>query len=500
MPVTRRHAIVLAFAVVAAACSGSGSESAAESKPRQQRLSARPSASRAPLGIPVIETTLLPDSPDRVRSLQTDGKHLYLYREINNEPTSYARVDPKTGQVLAEIPIRPLPAGLPYDSPAAVQPTGDEVLFADGERSVILVLDPDTLQLRRRIALPPNTRTDLIRVAGPNASIWIGHRRYDADILAGITARLGISLIDPDAGRVVETKNLPPCGAKGAVQVGELLVFSPECTNQLTVTNLESGTSEVVPSFQHDTDLHPIRDTVWLRWTELGFIARFDPKTKAMETIDLNAGGPLLQSAGIAKESRGSLWAFGHPADTDLSSVIYRIDPDAVTVTARGWLPAGSLVLGEFGYTVKNGRLARFRLSDVEGGAPSDLVRPSPVESKPFTPRAADEREVLQTFSLVFDPNVSNAEAAPYLERTPGLDALRSNLVDLARRIGPSLKLIVTHVTVGDDNATVSYSYMLDGKIAFVPFVGSLRRVDDKWLVSRDSLCRLAEQAAVKGC
>jgi hypothetical protein len=349
--------------------------------------------------------------------------------------------------------------------------------------------------------MPPNTRLDMTRIA-PHAEVWVGHRRYDEDAIAGVDTFVGISHVDPDAGKIVETREMQPCGAKGAAQVDDLLVVSPECTHQLTVINLKTGSTEIVPSFQHDTDLHPLGDNVWLRWTELGFIAKFDPKTKTMKTLDLNADGPLLRAAYVADRTRGdTVWAFGFPADPDLPDVIYRIDPDTVAVTARGFVPDRLSIVDGVGYTITtDGRVARLDLDGVQGGAPPDVVRPSPIEAKPFQPRTADERDVLETFSRVFSPAVTNADAAPYLEDAAGLDAVRTNLGDLARRIGDSLQLVVTQVTIRGDTASISYSYMLDGKIAFVPFAGSLQRVGDKWIVSRASMCRLAQQAAVKGC
>jgi hypothetical protein len=269
--------------------------------------------------------------------------------------------------------------------------------------------------------------------------------------------------------------------------------------------DLTTGTSQIVPNYQHDTDLHPIGDDVWLRWTELGYVARLDPAKGTFTSIDLNADGPLLRSAFIADGHTGRrgepIWAFGFPVDESLPDIVFRIDPKTVTVTARAWIINRLALVDGTGYTLTaDGRVASFDLDEVQGGAPREVVRRDPVSATLFTPDTSDEREVLEVFTRVFDHHVPNAEAAPNLEDATALESVRTQLMALGEQIGPSLKLIVTDISVSDDTASVAYSFMLNDKIAFVPLAGALERVNGEWIVTHESLCRLADQAAISGC
>jgi hypothetical protein len=497
-------ALVVFTTLIASCAADGGSESSQPtSNRREQPISAQPTESETRGEIPTLAAMTLPESPRDLINILTDGRRMYGVRATNGEPTSVARLDTTSGRVLAELPIPPIPAGVPFDGPIAFIATGDEVLALVGDRAALTILDPDTLQLRHEVTLPANTRSELIRVAGPDSEVWVGHRRHDSDAQAGINTLTGVSHVDVDAGRVIETRPIPPCGAKGAVQVrDDYLVFSDYCSNQLNLVGLESGATKIVPTFQHDADLHPLGDDLWLRWTELGYVALLHPESGEMQTLDLNADGPLLRSVFIADRTDGdTVWAIGFLADDDFAGIAYRIDPATVAVTARAYIPSRLTVINGVGYTItREGQAASLDLEDIGSGAPREIVRPSPVEAKPYEPRNRDERDVLATFSRVFDHGVTNAEAAPHLEDAAALDPVRTGLLDLARQLGPSLKLVVTHITVSGNNASISYSYLLNGKIAFVPLAGSLERVGGEWIVSRASMCRLAQQASVTGC
>ena len=65
------------------------------------------------------------------------------------------------------------------------------------------------------------------------------------------------------------------------------------------------------------------------------------------------------------------MWAFGQPADPSLPYVIYRIDPETVTVTARAWSPGRLLVIDDVGFTLNEGRLETLDLDAIDDGVRS---------------------------------------------------------------------------------------------------------------------------------
>jgi hypothetical protein len=59
---------------------------------------------------------------------------------------------------------------------------------------------------------------------------------------------------------------------------------------------------------------------------------------------------------------------------------------------------------------------------------------------------------------------------------------------------------VATALSTDGDAATLDYVFLVEGKLAFPPLSADLERVDGRWIVTGDSICRLAELAAAARC
>jgi hypothetical protein len=459
-------------------------------------------------GIPRLATRPLERSPQDLERAGTDGSHLYVERVREGVAWQLVRVDPSNGRVRAHHTYRSVPQGTPYGGGASLAYTPKGVVLLDGGRTSVKLLDPVTLRVRDRIRLPANTRSELPADRDLAETVWVGHKRYASDQLAEHYSRMAVTRLDLDRGRAAKPRPVPPCGTKGGVQAdAETLVLGVECSYRIAVMDLPRRSTSLVPAFQTRPEVSIHFGQVWVRWSDLGYLARFDPQRHTFRTLDLNTEGPLLRSLFALTAGARSLWLVGIPADPTLPRVLYRIDPETVTVTARAWTDAPVVFVGDLGFTTVHpggqgtpGRLARFDPASLRSGAPSTTVRPEPLRAREARPRSRVERSVLSAFKRVFDYRVPNKEAAPNLEHANELAPVRSKLTRVAREGFGAVELLVTDIAVAGDQASVAYIFLLNGSPAFVPFSGSLVRHGGRWLVTRDSICRLAEVAAVAQC
>jgi len=416
---------------------------------------------------------------------------------MGQAPSHLVRVDTRTGRVVAQRAVRP-PQG-PYGMLPNWATTGSEVILLDGDRSTALVLDPDTLAERDAIPLPANARAELTD-DGKLRAVWISHALRSPDQLAGITTATGVTRLDLTPGTAGPMRPVGPCGVWNAVQpTRSRLVVMLKCTNQLGVLDLESGKLHVVPSIQYEADLGQVDDRVWMRWSELGFVGVLSHRGDELQTLDLNAEGPLLGGIFNIQRAAGSIWVTGRPADPALPGVVYRIDPKKVVVTARAWTTDAVAVTERRGFGYRDGRIVAWDPATVDGGAPKHAVRPSPTHPVRYRPRTSGERAVRDAFMTVFDPETSNAAAAPFLEDAASLANVRTALAATAQQF-PGVEVVVTRIAINGARAAVAYSLAVDGMLAFVPLTGAAERVDGRWVVTRSSLCRLAAVANLPGC
>jgi hypothetical protein len=434
----------------------------------------------------------------------SDGERLYAGRVGPTGPVSHlVRLEPRTGAVLAEYRYEPVPPGSPFDSNGVWLSTGSAIVLLEGARSEAVILDPDTLEVRRRVALPANSRSYIPWSGRTDSPVWIGHRRNEGDTLLGVHTFMGATRIDPAAG-LGETRETPVCGTRGGAQpTPRLLIIDVNCAEQIAFVDLESGATEIVSAFQRQTDIRQLGTKVWARWRTLGFVGTIDPFAKTIKALDLNAEGPLLASMGGLSQGAGSVWVLGEVADPDIPNVVYRIDPRSVTVSGRASKPGGGVaVLDGVGYGFDaDGRLATFDPAGVTGGKPTEVIRPELSVTEPHRPRNAAERMVIANFLRVYDHRVPNPEVAALIEDPDTILPVRTKLIELARTAFPGVEVVVTQVSVRGDRASVVYSFLLDGKPALGTLAGSLRRVDGTWKVSRESICRFAIEAAIDpGC
>jgi hypothetical protein len=78
--------------------------------------------------------------------------------------------------------------------------------------------------------------------------------------------------------------------------------------------------------------------------------------------------------------------------------------------------------------------------------------------------------------------------------------AARQRIQDVAARVWPGVEVVPTALSLDGDTAALNYVFLLEGRTAFPPQVAQLERVGGTWSVSGDTICNLAELAAVAQC
>ena len=222
--------------------------------------------------------------PAYLQFLGTDGTRLYAEHQVNGLETGFVRLDRGTGEIVAEYKVRDYVPGLPYDPGTSWTISPDGVVVLDGDRKTVAVLDSDTLEVRRRVPLPKNTRPALPPHSQNAGPVWVGHKSLDFDSFRGVYTRRATTLIDVKKARAVKTIDLPACGSKGGVQPARTtLVLHLECSHQLAVIDLPTGKKQLIPAFQLGADISLIGNTPWFRWNELGYLAAPGPGHRQAE-------------------------------------------------------------------------------------------------------------------------------------------------------------------------------------------------------------------------
>ncbi len=439
--------------------------------------------------IPAVPVERLADVPGPWRSVRAEDGRIYAFQRTPAGTYILGRFDPTTGALLTS---RELPRWSSY----TLAPEGVVLLYVEGHRVDVLGLDD--LATLRSIDIPegqPDLNADTPR-RGP---FWIGYRRTGEAQLAGRATPMALLRLDLAAGTVAERREATPCGAKSAAQIDDQrLAYVIECAYQPAVLDLTTGEEQALDGFPDGAHAYAIDGTAWFRWKTLGFVARI--RDDRLETLDLNADGPLLANLNAFAVVGDSVLLTGEPADPGAEPVLYRLDRRTFRVAARTRVPDKVVgFTGGAGYVATEGGLLRFDLDDVSGGAPSTVTRPDPGVPAGATASSADEAAVIDTMAAVFDPDVPAAQAGPLLE-DPALIPLREQITAFARVAYPDVDVRVTAVTVDGDGAAVVYLLTREGRSAFVPLSATLVRRDGRWLVTRDAVCQVFEAAAFPGC
>jgi hypothetical protein len=497
VPLRLRGAALVFLVAVSAGC-----QSKASSRPKPRPASSPQSAlpvALARFGIPRLALTPIPGAALDISGLSSDGTHLYGNVIRNGTQLRFVRLDPKTGRIVASYTVRHPPAGFPYTGLASGI-TDAGIVTLDGVRSEARFLDPITLRVRSVVALPPGSRTDMPTDVNLHGPLWLGHQRWSTDQITGKNTLMGVTRVVPTAGSP-QTRTVPPCGSKGGVQpTADLLVINLECAYQIAIMNLATGNTYTFPSFLSRVDVTMLGREVWAHWKDLGFVGRVDAVHHSLETLDLNADGPVLSYAGAMRYGAGYVWVAGVPANAQLPQMLFKIDPRTVRVVARVWAPSVAFV-GETGYAVDaEGRLETFDPRLVTGAAPSHVRRPTAHTPVAHKARDTIERAVMRDFSIVYDYTRPNAAVARYVEHQENALALRAKLTQLATHLYRNIHIVITDVAVQGDTASLSYSFVLGKTSAFVALSAALTRVGNRWVVSADSICHLADVAGLGNC
>ena len=337
-------ALVMVMAILLAGCSGSDEPAAGASSTPPPESTETAGEPAGPHGIPVLDTEEVAFLGEEWvgmnarNGISARNGRLYLGRSIDEATTEIVRADPDTGEIVAR-------RTLPKLQVWSVRDAG--VLTQAPDRRSFEVLDLDTLEPLRQFTLPEDARAYVGSVS--TEPMWVGLRRFDEDQLQGIFTRMGAAQIDIDAGEVSRSVDLPPCGARNAVEPRPgTLVASNECTNQIMVLDLDTGELTTRPGFPTAAFLSGFGEQVWMRWNSYAVVARWIDGE--LITLDINGDGPHVTNL------VGFIWADDHvllnsdTEDASLPRLLHRIDPETVTVVGRAWIPPTSTFDGDVGY------------------------------------------------------------------------------------------------------------------------------------------------------
>jgi len=442
-------------------------------------------------GIPDLEYTSLGGDEGEWTGMKAVEGRLYAQERVSADVIRVVRFDPGSGMVEASTELTDIEGW--NVSPAAV-------MALEVDRRHLHLLDPDTLELRHTVDFGELGRSGMGGDFPRSDDIWFGLRRRDVDQLQGVLTDMAAVRVDPDTGQVVDRREAPPCGASVVVELDGHLVMGVVCVEQVATLDLATDEVRTYEAFPVGVTVLAWEDTAWLRWKDLGYVGRVRPGDEELETLDLNADGPVLAEVSPLVGGPRGVWLTGLPTDADLDRVLYLVDTDTFTVTARARTPSTVAFLGEVGYVVADGRLATFDPGSVVGGAPREVVRPPTGAPPEVEPVDEVERAVVEAFSTVFDGTVPDEEAWRHLVDDEEMRQVRSQLLELAQQLYPGVAARVTALATDGATASVAYVFIYDDKVAFVPLTGSLTFDGTNWRVTRDTVCRLAAQAAVSEC
>jgi len=484
----RRATPLVLLAFVVGSCSASRPNDDAEVEPTRRRTAPPSSTVLVAQPIPQLALRPLAPVPGEWTGIRSDGTRVYAFRELGTGIATLGRFDPATGALLAS---RDLPKWSSY----TVTAHGVVVLRVDERR--LLVLDLEDLSDLRSIALPDG-RPDLNADLPHGDPFWIGSRQTREGAIAGRPARMALVRIDLASGVIAEIRDVTECGAKSAAQLDDRRVaFVIECTYQPAVLDLETGHETTFDGFPDAAHTFAVAGTAWFRWKALGYLARLHDG--GVESLDLNADGPVIANLNASVTAEKSVWIVGEAA-TGTSNVLYRVDPEDFRVTGRASLPTdGVAFVNGRGLTATTGGLQSFDPSTVMSAVPRQVVRPTLGVPPAVETDDPDELAAIEVFSTTFDPSVPTVSVVAKLE-DPTLAPLRDELARFANSVYPGVVPRVTAVSVDGESASLTYVLPRDGKLAFVPVSATLRRVASGWVVTRDSLCELAQLAGVSDC
>lgn len=493
MLLTRMCSLVAALVLAATACSGTTADvdDVGADEPSAAVDATSDAATDEPYGIAELEVTSLGGDRGDWVGMKAAGGHLFAHERLEADGLRLVRFDPTTGSVLAERELTNVEGW-------TVAPSA--VVGVSKDRRYVTLLDPATLEVRHEVDLGEDARAGNNGDTPRTDEFWLGLRRRDSDQLQGIYTDMAAIRLDLDTGEVAERHDAPPCGASSVTQLDDHLVMGVVCAEQVATLELATGATTSYEAFPAGVTVLSFDDAAWLRWKDFGYLGRLRPGDEAIETLDLNADGPLLSEISPQMGGPRGIWVTGTPVEADVPPVLYVIDTDTFTVVARAWTPAPVAFIDGVGYVIADGRLATFDPASVVGGAADEVVRPDTGPPAAYEPRTDEERAIVDAFTTVFDPDVPTDTVAQNLVDDPETLELRNQLIDLAQQLYPGVSTRVTALAVGDGAASLAYVFLLDGQLAFVPLTGSLDFDGTHWRVTRDTVCRLAAQAGISEC
>ncbi|HXY29875.1 MAG TPA: hypothetical protein VEI06_04130 [Gemmatimonadaceae bacterium] len=234
--------------------------------------------------LPVASRTALPKSPDWM-AMAFDAVWVVNYR-----PSTVNRLDPRTGAVLASIPIG--------DNACLGIAVGPQSLWvASCGSGELTEIDPQTNSVRRRVSLPLHRRREGA-LAYANGFLWIPLAEPD-------TTGTVLGQVDPETGKLVASIAVPPASDVVVGGFGALWVASSWANSVLRVdpkTRQVTARIRVGPSPKF---MAVGLGSVWVQNRHDGTVSRIDPDS-AREVARIATEAPTPY--GDLAVGEGAVW------------------------------------------------------------------------------------------------------------------------------------------------------------------------------------------------
>jgi hypothetical protein len=510
----RATAVLLAGAIITAACADVGDQSAATTpiapgstlvapatalpapetaSPVSERgapvsvSTPRPSTSPdvpivfPPPDLPLVVSSELDVGVPDLLALKHGGEWLFGM----GTPSTLVRIDPVTGVVDA----LDLGLGESIEGAAGHAYVGDSVWVLGGPfRDTLVEVDAATMVEILRIRLDDDHG---IRQQLPSDELWLttlkAVRRVDVD--AGAVDPPVELEVDPSAGALVAHGGAVWVPLPSAARVARI----DTTTGEVTTIDTEPGPGSITAA----------DGTIWVAHSPTASVSRIDaPTGKVVGVTDVDIAGDVASVSAVPaiQATADAVWVIVRFAGSPFRDAIVRLDPVTGQIDGSRTIPFPSNT-----WEARDGELWVHRANrgsliavDVDGfsDAPatwiSDLL---PVGSAPTTaptPNAGSpaDASLADAFERLTDPTVPAAEL--------GLGELAPVRDEMLALLGaqPGGELRIVELDLDEDNAVVLFDVVVEGDVSIMPgleFVFERASSDERWVVSAESFCDVAD-------
>ncbi len=405
---------------------------------------------------------------------RSDGDHIWA----TGRDGLVVRVDPSSG-VVDELVIDGLDGRLlPTVADGAIW-------LAELGASHVVRIDRATLE-----AEPPLEVAGPVGlvVAGSDGRLWIESSEPPA----------GLRPFDPVAGTTGELVVVDDRGEVAGSAWGFGSLWAPRFEgNEIVRLDADGAPLGTVATGVGPADVRPVGDRLWFVNRIDGTLGRLDPGTLDVVTVDLNAGGPPIDTPSGVVGNSDDVWTLA-ASIVDGTAIVFRVDARTGEVIARRTAPQGLHIDAVGGLAMVGDRLFLLTTSTaelLELDVDDFTTEANPARSVPTTPLTSDdEAAVRSALETLFASTTTTDEMAERIDRgatlTTAIAAFKQFFDD--NFAGQTVGANVIGVRVVDDRAEADYTITVSGApIIEVQTAALIRAGDGAWQLERTSFCAL---------